>query len=98
MRSGGAIKTVCNMQIEGKRGDDLKDTHRDSREWNFNKVDPCDRDVSRSVVRSAMHADSQLLGKDFFLNPCTFSGFFSHPFLTQWALLQFKVEEFTAKT
>ena len=31
---------------------------------NFNEVDPCDRDVWRSSVRSAMHAASQLPGKE----------------------------------
>ena len=40
--------------------DDLEDTNRDLREWNLNKVDPCDRDVWRSV----MHAASQLPGKE----------------------------------
>ena len=39
-------------------------TERDRREWNLNMVDPCDRDVWRSSVRSAMHAASQLPGKD----------------------------------
>ena len=37
-------------------------TETDHHEWNFNKVDPCDKDVWRSSVRSAMHAASQLLG------------------------------------
>ena len=31
-------------------------------EWNLNKVDPCDKDVWRSSVRSAMRAASQLPG------------------------------------
>ena len=30
--------------------------------WNLNKVDPCDKDVWRSSVRSAMLAASQLPG------------------------------------
>ena len=30
----------------------------------FNEVDPCDRDVWRSSVRSAMHAASQLPGSE----------------------------------
>ena len=38
-------------------------TERDRREWNLNKVDPCDRDVWRSSVRSDMRAASQLPGK-----------------------------------
>ena len=33
-------------------------------EWNLNKVDPCDRDVWRSSVRSAMPAACQLLGRE----------------------------------
>ena len=37
-------------------------TEKDSCEWKLNKVDPCDRDVWRSIVRSAMHATSQLPG------------------------------------
>ena len=32
-------------------------------EWNPNEVEPCDRDVWRSSVRSAIHAASQLPGK-----------------------------------
>ena len=37
-------------------------TERDHREWKLNEVDPCDRDVWRSNVRSAMRAASQLPG------------------------------------
>ena len=44
--------------------DDLEDKERDSCEWNLNEVDPCDRDVWRSSVRSTMHAASQLPGKE----------------------------------
>ena len=39
-------------------------TERDCHEWNLNKVDPCDRDVWRSSVRSAMGAASQLPRKE----------------------------------
>ena len=39
-------------------------TERDCHEWNLNEVDPCDRDVWRSSVRSAMHVASQLPGKE----------------------------------
>ena len=39
-----------------------KITERDRREWKLNKVDPSDRDVWRSNVRSAMCAASQLPG------------------------------------
>ena len=36
-------------------------TERD-REWKLGEVDPCEKDVWRSSVRSAMHAASQLPG------------------------------------
>ena len=39
-------------------------TERDRRELKLNEVDPCDRDVWRSSVRSAMRAASQLPGKE----------------------------------
>ena len=39
-------------------------TERDCHEWNLNEVDPCDRDVWRSSVRSAMCSASQLPGKE----------------------------------
>ena len=67
-RSSGAIKTVWDMQIEGKRGPRRPKmtcrtlTERDRREWKLNEVDPSDRDVWRSNVRSAMRAASQLPG------------------------------------
>ena len=32
----------------------VEDTDRDCREWNLNQVDPFDKDVWRSSVRSAM--------------------------------------------
>ena len=68
--SSGAIKTVCNMQIEGKCGPGwskmtLKTiTERNPLEWNLNEDDPCDRNVWRSSVRSAMRAACQLPGKE----------------------------------
>ena len=37
-------------------------TERDHCEWNLSEVDPCDKDVWRSSVRSAMPAASQLPG------------------------------------
>ena len=40
----------------------MEDIDRDRREWNLNEVDPCDKDVWRSSVRSAMRAASQLPG------------------------------------
>ena len=60
------FKTACNIQIDGKRGPGRPKIswktlpERDLREWNLNEVDPCDKDVWRSSVRSAMHAASQL--------------------------------------
>ena len=39
-------------------------TERDRREWNLNEVDPCDKNVWGSSVRSAMHAASQLPGRE----------------------------------
>ena len=36
-------------------------TGRDRCEWKLNEVDPCNEDVWRSSVRSAMGAASQLL-------------------------------------
>ena len=45
--SSGAIKTACDIQIDGKRGPGWPKmscktlTQRDRREWNLNKVDPC---------------------------------------------------------
>ena len=67
-RSSGAIKTVCDMQIEGKCGPVRPKmtwktlTERDRHEWNLNEVDPYDSDVWRSIVRSAILAASQLPG------------------------------------
>ena len=66
-QSSGAIKTICDMQIEGKHGPGRPKrtlrtlTERDHLEWKLNEVDPCNRDVWRSSVRSAMHAASKLL-------------------------------------
>ena len=64
----GAIKTVCNMQIEVERGPGRPMTtwmtliDRDLREWKLNEFDPSDRDVLKSNERSAMRAASQLPG------------------------------------
>ena len=67
-RSSGTIKTVCDMQIEGKHGPGwpmmIWRRQRDRFKWKLNKVDPSDRDVWRSNVRSAMHEASQLPGRD----------------------------------
>ena len=40
------------------------DIDRDRREWNLNEIDLCDKDVWRSSARSAMHAASQLPGRE----------------------------------
>ena len=64
-QSSGAIKTDCDMQIEGKRGPGrpkMTLTERDRREWKLNEVDSSDMDVWRSNVRSAIRAASQLSG------------------------------------
>ena len=40
-----AIKTACDIQIDGKRGTGRPKTSWKTltqREWNLNKVDPCD--------------------------------------------------------
>ena len=56
------------MQIEGKRGPGRPKitwrtlTEKDRREWKLNEVDPSDRRVWRSNVRSAMREASQLPG------------------------------------
>ena len=38
-------------------------TERDCRVWKLSAIDPHDRDIWRSGVRSAMHAASQLPGR-----------------------------------
>ena len=64
----GAIKTVCNMQIEVKRGPMrpkttwMTLTDRGLREWKLKELDPSDRDVLKSNGRSAIRAASQLPG------------------------------------
>ena len=69
-RSSGAIKTVCDMQIEGKLGQGWPKmtwktlTERDCHAWSLKQVDPCDRDVWRSSVKYTMLAASQLPGKE----------------------------------
>ena len=64
----GAIKTACDIQIDEKQGPRQPKmswkilTERDRHEWNLNEVDPSNKDVWRSSVRSAMCAASQLPG------------------------------------
>ena len=67
--SSGAIRTACDIQIDGRRGPGRpkqtwkKLTERDCREWKHTTVDPHERSTWRSGVRSAMRAASQLPGK-----------------------------------
>ena len=68
-QSNGAIKSAYDIQVEGKRRLGRPKltwkqlTERDRREWKLPAIDPHDRDTWRSVVRSAMHAASQLPGR-----------------------------------
>ena len=68
-RSSGAIRTACDIQIEGRQGagrpkkTGKKLMERDCREWKLTTVDPQERSTWRSGVRSAMRAASQLPGK-----------------------------------
>ena len=61
-RSNGAVKTACDIQVDGKRGPGrLKMTwkqltERDCGEWKLSAMDPHDRQTWRSGVRSAMQA------------------------------------------
>ena len=67
--SSGAVRTACDIQIEGRRGAGRpkltwkKLTEKDWHEWKLKTVDPQERSTWRSGVRSAMHAASQLPGK-----------------------------------
>ena len=67
-RSSGAVKTAFDIQVDGKRGPGRpkitwKQLRRDHREWKLSAIDPHDRYIWRSGVRSAMHATSQLPGR-----------------------------------
>ena len=68
-RSKGAVKTPFDIQVVGKRGPGRPKmtwkqlTERDCREWKLSAIDPHDRDICRSGVRSAMRAASQLPGR-----------------------------------
>ena len=65
-RSSGAIRTACDIHIDGRRGAGRpkltwkKPTERDCREWKLTTVDPQERSTWRSGVRSAMRVASQL--------------------------------------
>ena len=64
--SSGAIRTACDIQIDGRRGAGRPKltwkelTERDCSEWKLTTVDPQERSTWRSGVRSAMCAASQL--------------------------------------
>ena len=68
-RSSGAVRTACDIQIDGRCGAGRpkltwkKLTEKDCREWKLITVDPQERSTWRSGVRSAMRAASQLPGK-----------------------------------
>ena len=67
-RSTGAIRTACDIQIDGRWGTGRpkltwKKRERDCQEWKLTTVDPLERSTWRSGVRSAMRAASQLPGK-----------------------------------
>ena len=67
--SNGVVKTAFHIQVEGKRGPGRPKmtwkqlTERDCREWKFSAINPHDRNMWRSGMRSAMRAASQLSGR-----------------------------------
>ena len=68
-RSSGAVRTACDIQIDGRRGAGRpkliwkKLTEKDCREWKLTTADPQERSNWSSGVRSAMRAASQLPGR-----------------------------------
>ena len=78
-RSNGAVKTAFDIQVKGKPGPGRPKmtwkqlTERDCREWKLSAINPHDRNMWRSGVRSAMHAASQLSGMAHWCGccPCT---------------------------
>ena len=68
-RSSGAVRTACDIQIDGRRWTGRpnltwkKLAEKDCREWKLTTVDPQERTTWRSGVRSAMPAASQLPGR-----------------------------------
>ena len=68
-RSGGAVRTACDIQIDGRKGAGRhkltwkKLTEKDCREWKLMTVDPEERSTWRSGGRSAMRAASQSPGR-----------------------------------
>ena len=67
-RSCGAVRTACNIQIDGRWGAGRpklawkKLTENDCRKWKLTTVDPKERSTWRSDVRSTMRSASQLPG------------------------------------
>ena len=67
--SNGAVKTAFHKKVEGKRGSGRPKmtwkqlTERDCREWKLSAINPHDRNMWRSGVRSAICAASQLSGR-----------------------------------
>ena len=67
--SNGEVKTAFDIQVNGKRGPGRPKmtwkqlTERDRREWKPSAINPHDRGIWRSGVRSAMRAASQLPGR-----------------------------------
>ena len=90
-RFNGAVKTAFHIQVEGKRGARRPKmtwkqlTERDCREWNLSAVNPHDRNMWRSGVRSAMCAASQLSGRGslMWMWPCTCT-LIKNPILMIW--------------
>ena len=68
-RSSGAVRTACNIQIDGRQGAGRpkltwkKLIEKDCDEWKLTTIDPQGRSTWRSGVRSAMRAASKLPGK-----------------------------------
>ena len=68
--SSGAVKTAFGIQVGGKHGPGRPKmtwkqlTERDCREWKLLAIDPHDRHIWRSGMRSAMRAASQLPGRE----------------------------------
>ena len=65
-RSNGAVKTAFHIQVEGPGRPKMtwkQLTEKDCREWKLSAINPHDRNMWRSGVRSAMHAASQLSGR-----------------------------------
>ena len=68
-RSSGAVRTACDIQIDGRRGAGRpklkwkKLMEKDCHEWKLPTVDPQKRSTWRSGVGSAMYAASQLPGR-----------------------------------